>query len=200
MMPKISEARFVTIMQLADLKWLFEEYPLDVFVRTPDIISIKQLELPRDIEEKLRSSVESYFKSVVDLIANRNVYSQNNIQSVRQWLSKQIDAIIALRNIVQLFEDMTSIFNSEVNWARALAIRGIIDVLDSIGQQLTILKNQVKKARFINRIREKTYYVISQKISQVFNILTTMIAIELGQTSSSEIVSAIGKGIITSTT
>jgi hypothetical protein len=187
-------------MQLTDLKWILEDYPLDVFVRTPKIISISQQELPQDLEKEFKSSVEVYFNTLSDLIANKDAYASNDVLSVRKWLSKQIDAVGALTNIIQLCENMTNIFQSEVNWARALAIRSMIEILNTMAHELSILRNQVRSARFISRIRDKTYFVISQKIPQIFNILATMIAIELGQIASSEIVSAIGKGIVVSET
>lgn len=185
-------------MELADLKWVLQDYPLDVFVRTPNIISIKQVKLPENIEEEFKSSVEAYLKTLADLIANRVAYAKNEVLSVRNWLSKQIEAVNALTKIILLCENMTNIFGGKVNWARALAIRSMVEILNAMAQELSILKNQVKGARFISRIRDKTYFVISQKIPQIFNILATIIAIELGQVTCSEIVSAIGKGIVIS--
>jgi len=185
-------------MQLTDLKWILEDYPLDVFVRTPKIISISEEFPRRKIEKEFQNSVEAYFNALSDLIANKNIYAGNDVLSVRKWLSKQIEAVNALTNVVQLCEDMANMFDGEVNWARALAIRSMIEILNKMSRELSILKNQVKGERFISRIRDKTYFVISQKIPQIFNILATMIAIELGQITSSEIVSAIGKGVVAS--
>lgn len=183
-------------MELADLRWVFQDYPLDVFVRTPKIISIKEVKLPQDIEKEFKSAVEVYLNTLADLIKNRAAYANNDVISVRTWLSKQIEAVNALAKIIQLCENMTDIFEAEINWARALAIRSMIEILNTIAQELSILRNQVRGARFVSRIRDKTYFVISQKIPQIFNILATMIAIELKQIASSEIVSAIGRGIV----
>lgn len=183
-------------MELADLKWVLQDYPLDVFVRTPNIISIKQIKLPENIEEDFKSSVETYLNTLADLIVNKAAYARNDVSSIRNWLSKQIEAVNALAKIIQLYENVANIFKGEVNWARALAINSMIEILNAMAQELSILKNQVRGARFVSRIRDKTYFVISQKIPQIFNILATMIAIELGQIACSEIVSAIGKGIV----
>lgn len=198
--PKISKIYLVSIMQLTNLKWILEDYPLDVFVRAPKIISITKQELPRDMEEKFKHFVEVYLDTLADLITHKDVYASDDVLSVRKWLSKQIVAVNALTNIIQLCEDMTNIFDSEINWARTLAIRSMIEILNAMAQELSILRNQVRSTRFINRIRDKTYFVISQSIPQIFNILSTMMAIELGQIASAEIVSAIGKGIIVSET
>jgi len=185
-------------MELADLKWVLQDYPLDVFVRTPNIITIKQVKLPKNIEEEFKASVKEYLNTLTDLIVNRAVYAKNNVSSVRNWLSKQIEAVNALAKIIRLYENVTNIFEGKINWARALAIDGMSDILNAMARELSILRNQVRGTRFISRIRDRTYFVISQKIPQIFNILATMIAIELGQIACSEIVSAIGKGIVVS--
>jgi ABC-type branched-subunit amino acid transport system ATPase component len=187
-------------MQLTDFKLILEDYPLDVFVRTPKIVSIDQDQLLTDMEKEFVNSVKVYLSTLSDLITHKDVYARNDTVSVRNWLSKLIEAVNALRNIVQLCEDMSNIFSNEISWARALAVQSMIEILDSMIQELSVLRNQVKGIRFINRIRDKTYFVIWQKIPQIFNILSTMIAIEQGQSASSEIVSAIGKGIIISET
>lgn len=187
-------------MQLLELKGLLQDYPLNAFVGTPRIISINQEQLSADLEKALSSSVKVYLSNLNDLIIHSDMFVSNDVVGVRGYLSKLIVTVSSLRDVVQLCEDMTAIFDNEINWARALAIRSMITILDSITQELTIIRNQAKGTRFLNRIRDKTYRIIWEKIPQLLYVLSTMIAIEMGQCPPSEIVLAIGKGIIISET
>ncbi|NWG10281.1 hypothetical protein HXY33_00785 [Candidatus Bathyarchaeota archaeon] len=182
-------------MQLVELKSIMEDYPLNVFVGVPRSISINKHQFFKDMKKDLSKSTETYFKGLADLIKRKEDFSSNNALAFKNYLSKLTETVSALKDIIQLCEDMSNIFDTTINWARALAVRSMITILDSITQELNILRKQVKGERFLGRIRDKTYCVIWQKIPQIFNILSTMIAIELGQIASSEIVTAIGKGI-----
>jgi hypothetical protein len=182
-------------MDLTDIKEILEDYPLDVFTRPIKVISINEKQLLTDINGEFAEVTKEYFRSLSGLITRRDYYARNAVTSVRDWLANLMEAANALRNMVQLCEDMSKIFVGHINWARALAVRSMIEILDSMVQQLAILRNEVRGTRFIHRIREKTFFVICQKIPQIFNILATMIAIQRGESASSEIVSAIGRGI-----
>jgi hypothetical protein len=187
-------------MDLTDIKEILEDYPLDVFTRTPKIVSIDEKQLFTDMKGEFAEVTKDYFRSLSGLVTQRNYYARNEVTSVRDWLTNLMEAANALRNMVQLCEDMSKIFDGQINWARALAVRSMIEILDSMVQQLAILRNEVRGTRFINRIREKTSFVVWQKIPQIFNILSTMIAIQHGESASSEIVSAIGRGVSMSQT
>lgn len=187
-------------MLLAELKGLLEDYPLNVFVGTPATVSIDQERLSLDMKKTVAGSFKAYLRSLSELIACRGAFVSNDVATFRGYLSKLIETVSALRGTVQVCEDMTKIFVDEINWARALAIRGMITILDRINQELTIIRNQIKGSRFISRARDRTYFTIWEKVPQVFNILSIMVAIELGQCSSSEIVGVIGKGVIMSET
>jgi uncharacterized protein with HEPN domain len=182
-------------MQLIELKDLLRDYPLNSFVGTPKAVSIDQEQLSLDMEKAFSVSAKAYLYSLSDLANHNAEFFSDNVIDFGNYLSRLIGTTCALREIIQIGEDMTNIFENELNWARGLAIRSMITILDSIIQELTIIRQQVKSSRIINRIRDKISFIISQKIPQIFYILSTIIAIELKQISPSEIVSAIGKGM-----
>jgi uncharacterized protein with HEPN domain len=183
-------------MKLIELKELLSNYPLNAFVGTPKTLSIDQAQLSSDTEETIDKKAKAYLYNIADLIANNNEFLSDSIVDVRNYLSRIIGTAASLRDIIQLCEDMAKIFDNEINWARALTLQSMITILDNIIQQLNIVRNQAKGSRFVNRIRDGVSYILSQKIPELLYILSTMISIELGQCQPSDIVVAIGKGIV----
>jgi len=182
-------------MKTIELKELLQEYPLNSFVGTPKVMSIDHQQILSDMEKAFSESAKAYLYSLSDLIRHNNEFFSDNVLDFSNYLSRLIRTSHALRETIQVSEEITNIFENELNWARGLAIRSMITILDRIIQELTVIRKQVKSERFINRVRDRTCLVIWEKIPQIFNILSTMIAIELKQVSPKEIVSAIGKGI-----
>jgi hypothetical protein len=187
-------------MQLLKLKDLLRDYPLNSFVGTPKSITINHKQLSSDMEKAFSGSAKAYLYSLSDLIAHNNEFLSDNVQDFSTYLSRLIGATYALKDVMQIEEDMANIFESELNWAQGLATRSMITILDGIIRELTVIRNQAKSPRIITRLRDKTYFVIWQKVPQIFNILSTIIAIELKQISPNDIVLAIGKGIRVSQT
>jgi hypothetical protein len=182
-------------VKFVELKDLLQDYPLNSFVGTPKIMSINQEQLSSDIENAFSSSAKAYLYSLLDLAEHNDEFFSNNVLEFGNYLSRLIGTTCALREMIQIGEDVTDLFESELNWARGLAIRSMITILDSMIQELTIARQKAKNSRFISRVRDTVVVTISQRIPQIFYILSTMIAIEQKQISPNEIVSAIGKGM-----
>lgn len=187
-------------MQLLELRNLLQDYPLNSFVGTPKAMSVNQGKLSSDMEQAFSDSAKAYLYSLSDLAKHNDEFLSDNALTFGNYLSRLIGTTCALREMIQIGEDVTNIFESELNWARGLALRSMITLLDNIVEELTIARHQTKGSRFVNRIRDKVSYIMSQKIPQILYILTTVIAIELKQILPSEIVLAIGKGMQVSQT
>ncbi len=182
-------------MKTIELKELLQEYPLNSFVGTPKVMSINHEQILSDMEKIFSESAKEYLYCVSDLIKHNNEFFSNTVSDFSNYLSRLIGTTCALKETIQISEDITNVFENELNWAQGLAIRSMITILNNIIQELTIIKKQIKGSRFINRLRDKTRLVMWEKIPQIFNILSIMIAVELKHASPKEILSAIGKGI-----
>jgi hypothetical protein len=182
-------------VKLIELKGLLRDYPLNSFVGTPKVMSINLEQLSSDMEQAFSSSAKAYLYGLSDLAKHNDEFFSNNVLEFGNYLSRLIGTTCALKETIQIGEDVTNIFESELSWARGLALRSMVTILDNIIQELTVARHQAKSSRFVNRIRDNISYVMSQKIPQIFYILTTIIAIEMEQISPSDIVSAIGKGM-----
>jgi hypothetical protein len=182
-------------MEMVQVFSLLQEYPLNSFVGTPPAISVNQDLLSSDMEKAFSGTAKEYLHSINDLVEHNADFLSNNVTKFRDYLSRLVGTTCSLKNLIQLGEDMTNVFEDDFNFAKGLAVRSMISILDRIIQEITILSNQTKSSRVISRIRSKVYFVIWQKIPQMFNILSTLMAIELKQISPNEIVLAIGKGM-----
>lgn len=183
-------------MQLVDLHNLLENYSLHYFVNTSKVVLIDSQELSSDLDNVVTSAEKTYLTNLSDLIDNSREFLSSNIMDIRTYISRLIGTTLSLKTLVQYCENMEKIFENEINWARALAVRGMITILDNIIEELTIIRNKAKDNRFIRRIQEKVCKIIWQKIAQLYSILSVIVGIEAGQFSPSEIVDAIGKGIL----
>ena len=182
-------------MQLIELRELLQNYPLNSFIGTPKVISINQDQISSDMKQALSESAKAYLYGLSDLVNHNDEFLSDNAVVFCNYLSRLIGTTCALRDTAQMGEDLTNIFESELTWARGLALRSIITILDKIIEELTIARHQTKGSRFVSRIRDKVSFIMSQKIPQILYILTTIMAIESGQVPTSEIVLAIGKGM-----
>jgi len=182
-------------MQLLELRNLLQDYPLNSFVGTPKAMSINQEQLSLDMEQAFSNLAKDYLYSISDLVKHNDEFFSENAFTFGNYLSRLIGTTCSLREMIQICEDMANVFDSELNWARGMAIRSMLTILDRMIQELTVMRQHIKSSRIISRVRDEVSFVISQKIPQIFYILSTMIAIELKQVSPSVIISAIGKGI-----
>lgn len=187
-------------MKLIELRDLLRNYPLNSFIGTPKAMSINLDQFSLDIEQAFSGSAKAYLYCLSDLANHGDEFLSDNSFVFCNYLSRLIGTTCALRDMIQVEEDLTNIFENELNWARGLAVRSMITILDKIIEELTIARHQTKGSRFVNRIRDKVFLIMSQKIPQILYILTTIIAIESEQIPPSEIVLAIGKGMQASQT
>lgn len=183
-------------MQLVELQKLLDDYSLHYFVNTSKAVIVDDWRLTTDIDSAITDVTKTYLTNLADLIANSKEFLSDNLMDIRRYISRLIGTTLSLKSMIQLCENMETIFENEINWARALAIRGMITILDSTIQELTVICNQAKSTRFVKRIRDRVCGIIWGKISQMFSILSIMVGIEAGQASPSEIVDVIGKGIV----
>jgi hypothetical protein len=187
-------------MQLEELRDLLQNYPLNSFIGTSKAISINQDQIALDMEQAFSEAARGYLYGLSDLVNHNDEFLSDNPHMFCNYLSRLIGTTCALRDTIQIGENLANIFESELTWARGLALRGMITILDKIIEELIVARNQTKGSRFINRIRDKVFFIMSQKIPQILYILTTIIAIESEQIPPSEIVLAIGKGMQASQT
>ena len=182
-------------MQLTELRDLLEDYPLNSFVGTPKSVIVNQDQMSLDIKQTFSGSARKYLFCLSDLIDHNDEFFSDKALVFGNYLQRLIGTTCALKDLVQIGEDVSNIFETQLTWARGLALRSMITILDKIVEELTIARHQIRDSRFVNRIREKVALIISEKIPQLRYILTTIIAIELKQIPPSEIVLAIGKGM-----
>lgn len=185
-------------MKLTALQGILEDYPLNVFVKTPKAFTFNKKQITIDIEKEFTDSVRSYLCALSDLINKRKYYARNEALILLEWLSKLIEATTALRDMVQQCENLSTIFDDEYSWSETLAIHSMIEILNTMITELSILRNQIRGTRWYSRIRDKTFFVIAEKVPHLQHILSTIIAIERGEISSADIVSVIGSGILSS--
>lgn len=185
-------------MQLIELQGLLQDYSLHYFVSTSRVLEVDEKRLICDTEKSLTSEVRNYLSNLTDLITHTHEFVSENALSVRSYLSRLIGTAESLKTLVQQCEDTSNVFESELKWVKALAVRGMITILNNIVQELSIVRNQLKNSRLVRKARDKVCMIIWEKIPQIFNILSIMIGIEMGQSSPSEIVDAIGNGLVIS--
>lgn len=182
-------------LELSQLKDLFQNYRLDSFVGTPNSILINEEQIQTDIERAFSDRARTYLENLSDLTRHNNEFFSNNEHVFSNYLLRLVGTTSALKDLIELGEDVSNIFENDITWSKGLAFRAMITILDNIIEELKKAGNQVRNSRNVNRVRDKISFIISQKIPQVFYILTTLIAIDIGQISPNEIISAIGKGM-----
>lgn len=182
-------------MQLLELRTLLQDYPLNSFVGTPKAMSINQKQLSFDIEQTFSKLAKDYLYRLSDMVAHNDEFFSDNPSVFSDYLSKLIGTTCSLKEMIQVCEDMTSVFDSELDWARGMATRSMLSILDRVIQELAITKQRIRGSRFVSRVRDDVIFIISQKIPQILYILSTAIAIQLKQVAPNAIVLAIGKGM-----
>lgn len=193
---KIFEVCFLsTKMTFSDIKNILDTYRLDVFVNIPAIIRIDEKQIEAALQKEFLDSVKRYLNALLDLIKQRHTCSKNDALSVRSWLSTIIEALEALEDMIRLCEDLSSIYADEKSWARALATQSMVDLLESLKEEMNILRNQTRHTRMYGRIREKAFIVFIRKFSHLLDILITIMSIEMNELPTTEIVTVIGKGV-----
>lgn len=182
-------------MQLTKLFKILEDYQPAYFIKPSRIFEFNQKKILSDIENEFAESIKQYLSALSDLDKNKISYSRNNTLSLITWLSKIIEAIGALRELVNSCEEMANVFTNETHWMETLSVEGIIEILDVTNQELNILRNQARSSRQYNRIRETAYFMVSQRFLHILRILSTALAVKKGVVPSSEMVSVIGRGL-----
>jgi hypothetical protein len=183
----------VGAVELTYLKNILQNYPPDLFVRPSDVISIDEKRIATDIANELTESAREYLGALSDLFLRKDKYSRNNFVSIRAWLSKIVEALTALENIIRLCENLSNVFKNEICWARALAIQSMIDIIAVAKREIGALKDQLSDMRHYSRIRDRVFIIITRRLAQVLDILYTMIAIESHDLPSTAITSIIGQ-------
>lgn len=182
-------------VELSYLKSILQNYPPDIFVRRSDILSIDQKRISMDLTSKLADSTRRYLSALSDLVLHKDQYNRNTYSSIMAWLSKIIETLDALEDVIRLCENLSNIFESETSWARALSIQSMIDIIDVAKHEINTLKDQARATRHYSRLRDSVIIIIFKRFTHVLEILFTMIAIEAGEINSNAITSVIGRSI-----
>ena len=109
-------------MQLVELQNLLDDYSLHYFVNTSKAVTVDDKRLTTDIDNAITDGAKTYLTNLADLIANSKEFLSDSLMDIRRYISRIIGTTMSLKSMIQLCENMETIFENEIKLARALAI------------------------------------------------------------------------------